>query len=122
MNADKRLPKRSPWMVVEVFVLFLMASTFGEFMGAVMGDPSQLGLAVMELAIGLALAWPALSGLRWAYVCMGLYLLFFGFATAWLLLRSGGEAVSPFYHWPLAIFFAAGGLKLLLTRPRPERP
>jgi hypothetical protein len=109
----------SPWRVVEVFVIYLAASTVGEFMGAAMGEGAQLDLAVMELALGLLLSWPALMGKRWGYVLMGGYLLYFGLSLFWLLLR-GAPLFSWAYQGTLSLYLAAGGLKMLLTQP--EQP
>ncbi|MBU1247961.1 MAG: hypothetical protein KKB70_04620 [Proteobacteria bacterium] len=109
---------KSPWSVIEVFVLFLIVSTVGEFMGAYMGEYNDLSLAVIEMGIGLALAFPALSGKRWALVLMGLYLIYYGLCTFWLLLE-GGTTISWIIHGPLSIYLAAGGLNLLFFRPPP---
>ncbi len=111
---------KSPWLVVEVFLVFLVVRLLGEFMGAVAGEVPQLGLAVAELAIGLGLSQPTFSGKRWGYVAMGCYLIFTGLSMFWLLLGGAG-AIAWIYHGPLAVFFAAGGLKLLLHNPASER-
>ncbi|MGE4506971.1 MAG: hypothetical protein AB7D51_16620 [Desulfovibrionaceae bacterium] len=117
---QKRPPMlRSPWNVVELFVLFLAASFIGELVGALRGEGAQLGLALAELAIGLALSWPVFSGRTFGRWLMGGYLIYYGLATFWLLLEQGTETFSFAYHAPLAAFFAAGGLKLLLTPMKP---
>lgn len=113
---------RSPWSVVEVFLIFLVASLIGEFMGASIGEGSQTGLALAELAIGLALAWPVFSGNKYARWGMAAYLLYYGLCTFWLLMDGGADTITWIYHLPLALYFAAGGLKLLFTpmqRPDP---
>lgn len=112
----------SPWRVVEVFVLYLLASTVGEFMGAAMGEGSQLNLAVIEFGLALVLSWPALTGKRWGYIAMGIYLIYYGLCTFWLLMR-GAEAFTWAYVGPLSAYFAAGGLKMLFTKPETsEKP
>ncbi len=111
---------KSPWLVVEVFLVFLVARLVGDFMGAMAGESSQLGMGVAELAIGLALSQPAFSGKRWGYVVMGLYLIIYGLSMFWLLL-DGAATITWIYHGLLAVFFAAGGLKLLLHNPASER-
>jgi hypothetical protein len=117
---QKRPPMlRSPWNVVELFVLFLAASFIGELVGALRGEGAQLGLALAELAIGLALSWPVFSGRTFGRWLMGGYLIYYGLATFWLLLEQGTETFSFAYHAPLAAFFAAGGFKLLLTPMKP---
>lgn len=113
---EKRTPMaRSPWNVVELFVLFLLASFIGELMGVVLGEGGQLGLALFELALGLGLAWPVFTGRTFGRWLMGAYLVYYGLATFWLLMEGDTDAVSWAYHLPLAFFFAAGGLKLMLT-------
>lgn len=120
MSENKSRLIKSPWSVVEVFVLFLLASLVGEGMGAAMGEGSQLVLAALELVIGLALAAPALTGKRWGLILMGLYLMYYGLCTFWLLLE-GADTITWIYHGPLSAYFAAGGLKLLFHRPEPNK-